>query len=61
MQVGVGTVEGDVDIVAANVESLVMQWLVDVADEVDEEFEGILDFGGCKRLLLDAPSLSSWI
>ena len=46
MQVRGFAVEGDGDLVAAAVEAFVVQGLVDVADEVDEEFERVGHGGG---------------
>ena len=48
MQVGGGAVEGHVDIVAAQLFVLVVQRLVDVADEVDDEHEGLVDLRGAE-------------
>lgn len=57
VQVCLGAVEGDGDGVTAEVESFVVQGLVDVADEVDEEFEGFEDLFGGKGGGLDARGL----
>ena len=59
MEVGRCAGEGDVDFVAAEVEILVVQGLVDVADEVDEEHEGLVDLRGGELGVLDAGRL--WV
>ena len=57
MQVRGFAVEGDGDLVAAAVETLVVQRLVDVADEVDEEFERVGHGGGVEGFVLHAGGL----
>ena len=57
VQVRGALVEGDVDFVAAEVERFVVEGLVDVAGEVDYEFEGVLDLGLGEGGFLDAGSL----
>ena len=46
MQVCGFAVKGDGNLVAAAVEAFVVQGLVDIADEVDEEFQGVGHGGG---------------
>lgn len=57
MEIGGGAVEGDGDLVAAEGEVLVVEGLVDVADEVHEEHEGLVDFGGAEGGAADAGGL----
>ena len=42
MQVGSGTIPSDGDVVAANFFSLIVQWLRDVTEEVDNELKSLL-------------------
>lgn len=57
VQVGGGAGEGDADLVAAQVVVLVVQRLVDVADEVHEEHERLVDLRGAEGFVLDARGL----
>lgn len=57
MQVCLGAVEGDRDGVSAEVEGFIVQRLMDVADEMDEEFEGFEDLFGGESGRLDAGCL----
>lgn len=60
MEVCGDAVEGDGDLVAAEGEVLVVEGLVDVADEVDEEHEGLVYFGGAEGGAADAGGLG-WL
>ena len=57
MEVCRGGVVGDGEGGAADVEGVIVEGLVAVADEVDEEFEGFEDLFGWKGCGLDARRL----
>ena len=61
VQIGVRAVECHINIVAADIKRFVVQRLVNVADEVDEKFEGVFYFRGCEGLLFDAAGLGLYV
>ena len=52
--------EGDRHVVAAEIVVLVVQRLVDVADEVDDEHEGFVDVCAAELGVLDTGGLGEW-
>ena len=58
MEVGALAVKLDVDVIAADLFGFVVQRLGDVAEEVDEEFEGFFGVFGGETTVLYALGLS---
>lgn len=51
MKIRLGSVEGNVNLVATNGEVLHVEWLMNIANEVDDKFQGLLLFNNTDRLL----------